>query len=397
MVKKHLAFCGYNVFPHGFAQTQRLLLIAKGLEINNCNTTVICRYGTYQTKTDGVFSEGVYDGIKYKYCSGSPIRPVSFLRRNVQKLYGLINEFLLLLKMRISGKLDYIFVTTNSFDNVLYYSLISKLLFTRSVIDNMEFWSAVKRSKWSLGEKLHDQLSPILYSKVICISDFLVNQARKTRSKSNILKIPAIVDYSKFDRNDGDSSSHSKSDYLLFCGSAVYFPIIDFIIESFERTNDKKTALIIVSSNGGKSDFEKLNLRISESAKKELIELKSNLSYSVLIDLYKKSTALLIPLRQNDEDKARFPHKLGEYCASKSVIVTTNNGEVPNYFTDLQNALVAESLNSDLFAEKMDYAITNKLNLNQIRRNAYKTGLQNFDYKTNGAKIYNFLFNNFSI
>jgi glycosyltransferase involved in cell wall biosynthesis len=106
---------------------------------------------------------------------------------------------------------------------------------------------------------------------------------------------------------------------------------------------------------------------------------------------------LLIPLRQNDEDKARFPHKLGEYCASQGVIITTNNGEVPNYFTDLQNALVAESLNSDLFAEKMDYAITNKLNLSQIRRNAYKTGLQNFDYKTNGAKICDFLFNNFSI
>jgi glycosyltransferase involved in cell wall biosynthesis len=392
-IKKHLAFCGYNVFPHGFAQTQRLLLIAKGLEINNCNTTVICRYGTYQTKTDDVFKEGVYEGIKYKYCSGSPIRPVSFLRRNVQKLYGLLNEFLVLLKMRISGKLDYIFVTTNSFDNVLYYSLVSKLLFTRSVIDNMEFWSAVKRSKWSLGEKLHDQLSPILYSKVICISDFLVNHARKTRSKSKILKVPAIVDYAKFDGNDSGNSSHNTIDYLLFCGSAVYFPVIDFIIESFEKTNDKKTALIIVSSNGSKGDFEKLNRRISGSAKKALIELKSNLPYSNLVDLYKHSLALLIPLRQNDEDKARFPHKLGEYCASKSVIITTNNGEVPNYFTDFQNALVADSFDSDLFAEKMDYAIRNKSNLNQIRLNAYKTGLENFDYKINGSKIHRFLFN----
>lgn len=397
MIKKHLAFCGYNVFPHGFAQTQRLLLIAKGLEDNNCNTIVICRYGTYQTETDDVFSDGVYEGIKYKYCSGSPIRSISFLRRNFQKLYGMINEFLVLLSLRISGKLDYIFVTTNSFDNVLYYSLVSKLLFTRSVIDNMEFWSAVKRSKWSLGEKLHDQLSPVLYSKVICISDFLVNQARKTRSKSNILKIPAIVDYSKFDGTDSATAGQNVNDYLLFCGSAVYFPVIDFIIESFEKTQDKKTALIIVSSNGSKSDFEKLNLRISGSAKKGLIELKSNLRYSNLVDLYKKSTALLIPLRQNDEDKARFPHKLGEYCASRGVIITTNNGEVPNYFTDLQNALVAASLDSDLFAGKMDYAITNKPNLNQIRLNAYKTGLINFDYKINGAKIYDFLFNNVSL
>ena len=393
MKKKYIAFCGYNVFPYGFAQTQRLFLIAKGLEINNCNTVVLCRYGTYQTKIDDVFSEGVYEGIKYKYCSGSPMRPMSFLRRNLLKLYGLINEFLVLLSMRISGKLDYLFVTTNTFDKVLYYSIVSKILFIRSVIDNMEFWSAVKRSKWSLGEKLHDQLSPILYSKVICISDFLVNHASKTRSKSNILKIPAIVDYSKFDDTDGGTAVKNDNDYLLFCGSAVYFPVIDFIIESFEKTHDKKTALIIVSSNGNKSDFEKLNRRISGSVKKELIKLKSNLPYSNLVDLYKKSIALLIPLRQNDEDKARFPHKLGEYCASKNVIITTNNGEVPNYFTDLQNALVANRFDSDLFAEKMDYAIMNKSDLNQLRLNAYKTGLDNFDYKINGSKIYHFLFN----
>jgi len=393
MKKKHIAFCGYNVFPYGFAQTQRLLLIAKGLEINNCKTIVLCRYGTYQKKLDDVFSDGIYEGIKYKYCSGSPVRQISFLKRNLLKLYGLINEFLVLLSMRISGKLDYIFVTTNTFDKVLYYSFVSKILFTRSVIDNMEFWSAVKRSKWSLGEKLHDRLSPILYSKVICISDFLVNQARKTRSKSNILKIPAIVDFSKFDELGGRTVGQNGNDYLLFCGSAVYFPVIDFIIESFEKTHDKKTTLIIVSSNGSKSDFEKLNRRISGSAKKGLIELKSNLPYSNLVDLYKKSIALLIPLRQNDEDKARFPHKLGEYCASKSVIITTNNGEVPNYFTDFQNALVANSFDSKLFSEKIDYAISNKFNLKDISLNAYKTGLENFNYEINGLKIYNFLFN----
>ena len=392
--EKHVAFCGYNVFPHGFAQTQRLLLIAKGLEINNCNTLVLCRYCTYQEHLNTVSGSGFFEGIHYKYCSGSSSRPTSFVHRNILKIYGLFNEFFVLLKKRVTGKLDYIFVTTNSFDSVLYYSLVAKLLFTRSVIDNMEFWSAVKRSKWSLGEKLHDQLSPILYSKVICISDFLVNQARKTRSKSNILKIPAIVDYSKFDGPDGSTAGQNVNEYLLFCGSAVYFPVIDFIIESFEKIHDKKTALIIVSSNGGKSDFEKLNLRISGSAKKELIELKSNLPYSNLVDLYKKSIALLIPLRQNNEDKARFPHKLGEYCASKGIIITTNNGEVPNYFTDFQNALVANSFDSDLFAEKMDYAITNKSNLNQIRLNAYKTGLENFDYRINGSGIYKFLFNN---
>jgi len=394
MKRKYLVFCGYNVFPNGFAQTQRLLLVAKGLELNNCDTLVLCRYGTYENNSDYVSSNGSFEGINYKYCSGSAYRSSSFFRRNLLKIYGIINELFNLLFLRITGKLDYIFVSTNSFDKVLYYSIVSKILFTRAVIDNMEFWSAVKRHKWAFGEKLHDQLSPILYSKVICISDFLVNQAIKTRSKSNILKIPAIVDFNKFNEaNDSETLNLKNNRYILFCGSAVYYPVIDFIISAFEITMDKNICLIIVSSNGSKSDFEKLRNRISSSNKNDLIELLSNLSYNNLVQLYQKSIALLIPLRPGEEDKARFPHKLGEYTASKGIIISTKNGEIPNYFLNMQNALIADSFDPILFAEKIDYAITHEAELQYMRQNAYKTGLDNFDYKINGSKIYSFLFN----
>lgn len=391
---KYVVFCGYNVFPIGYAQTQRLLLIAKGLQENNCICTVLCRYGTYNVNLIKENESEEFESIKYKYTSGSPLRPKSFLKRNILKLKGLIYEILYLFKLRFTGKLDYMFVMTNTFDKVLYYSLLSKILFIPSVIDNTEFWSSVNRNRLIIGAKLYDYLSPILFTKVICISDFLVKHTIKTRSRSNVLKIPAIVDYDKFiDVSESAEMINKKENFILFCGSAVYFPVIDFIIESFEKTQDKKNTLILVCSNGNKIDFAKLNERIFTSTKKDLILLKSNLQYSDLITLYKESIALLIPLRSSKEDLARFPHKLGEYCASKGVIITTKTGEIPNYFKDNENALVAESYNSNLFSDKIDFAISNNYNLNTIRQNAYKTGLDNFDYKINGLKIYNFLFN----
>jgi glycosyltransferase involved in cell wall biosynthesis len=387
MNKKHLVFSGYNVFPIGFAQTQRLLLFAKGLEEQNCNITVLCRYGTYKKSEHNVDAKGQYEGINYIYCSGLSFRPNVFIIRNIRKIIGIFNEFYILLKYRISGKLDYVFISTNYLSNVLFYSIISKVLFVPAVIDNTEFWSA---SRNNVASKLYDYLSPLLFQKVICISDYLYNHTVRMKKSANVLKIPAIVDFSKFNISDNNNTVDDKS--ILFCGSATYYPIIDFIISAFEMADLIKVKLIIVASNGQKTDFERLNERISNSSKSNLIELKSNLAYNDLVKFYINSCALLIPLRPTIQDTARFPHKLGEYTASKGIIITTNNGEIPNYFKDMKNALIADEYDITLYAKKIEYVIKECENLGKLKNASFDTGMEFFDYKKNGKRIFDFLF-----
>ena len=392
MKKKHLAFCGYNVFPLGYAQTQRLLLIAKGLNEQNCSITVLCTYGTYAETKSNIKSKGQYEGVNYIYCSGLSYRPNSFILRNFKKAFGFLFEFLFLFKYRISGKLNYIYISTNYFSNILYYSIISKVLFVPSVIDNTEFWSASKKKNFGIGAKLYDYLSPLLFNKVICISDYLYNHTMKTKNISNVVKIPAIVDFSKFDISKKNIADDKKT--ILFCGSVTYYPIIDFTISAYELANVNSTKLIIVASNGRESDFKKLNERINISPKAKFIQLKSDIEYNDLIRLYINSCALLIPLRPTVQDIARFPHKLGEYTASKSIIITTKNGEIPNYFEDMKNALVSDEYNTIQYGAKIEYAVNNYNLLNDMREASYQTGLKYFDYKLNGLRIYDFLFPN---
>jgi glycosyltransferase involved in cell wall biosynthesis len=152
--------------------------------------------------------------------------------------------------------------------------------------------------------------------------------------------------------------------------------------------------LVLVSSNGRKSDFERLNNKINASPKKKLIVLKRDLPYDELVSLYQNSLALLIPIRPITEDTARFPHKLGEYTASKSLIITTNFGEVRNYFKDLENALISKNYSIEEYSAKIDYAIKQKFFLKEIKENSFETGRLNFDYKISGIKIYNFLYKN---
>ena len=102
----------------------------------------------------------------------------------------------------------------------------------------------------------------------------------------------------------------------------------------------------------------------------------SNVSDKELSVLYKNATGLLIPLRPNIQDEARFPHKFGEYLISGNPVITTNYGEVKYYFKDMVNALIAEIYDEKAFAEKMYYVITNPSECSIIGQNGKKVALE---------------------
>ena len=108
----------------------------------------------------------------------------------------------------------------------------------------------------------------------------------------------------------------------------------------------------------------------------------SSLTYEDLIQKYMHASALLIPLTDSVQDKARFPQKISEYLASGNPIITTNYGEVPFYFKNEVNALVASSYDTSEFARKMDFVAKEPDRAVQIGRDGLSTGLRFFDYNS---------------
>ena len=106
---------------------------------------------------------------------------------------------------------------------------------------------------------------------------------------------------------------------------------------------------------------------------------------------YKNAVALLIPLRPTLQDKARFPHKIGEYLASGNPVISTNYGEVKYYFKDMENMLIADSYDINLFADKMQFVINNPIEGQRIGMNGKNMVLRIFDYRIQAPIINNFL------
>lgn len=382
-----ILYVGYIQFPYGLAQVQRQLTISKILTRAGYDVTVLCRYGCYlPIESDfNYLNKGVFEGIKYEFCSGTPYRSKFFIKRNFNKLKGAFNEFYSIVRLGRKKELKAVFITTNYFFNILFYWIACKIGGVQSILDNVEYFSNSKENKSKferIGAYFYDHYIFYFIDKIVCISDFLVLRAKLKMKKNKILKIPAITEFKKFEIEPIDKYDES---YILYCGSISYFKVIDFVISCFEKSQKSKFLYLITNSN------DLLNKRINDSSKKNNIRVFSKISYEKLISIYKQCTAFIIPLRPNINDLARFPHKISEFCASGRPIISNKYGEVNVYFEDEVNAFLCDDYCIEKFSNKIDRVFQNTEKLNSIGRNAFELGERHFSHLAYVDKINRFI------
>ncbi len=389
--KKSIVFLGFNGFPHGFAEVQKIILISKSLILSGNNVTVICRNG-FHNKTDypETSVSGIYENIRYIYASGSCYRNKHFFKRRLNEIKGKINEFLLIRRYKQKDNLDYAILSTRSFYLVLYYKALSKIFGFKIVLNYVEYYSGMKKEGLQIRQQVNDQLFDRYASKlsdgVFPISEFLVQHVKKRCPNIKYLKIPILTDLQKYK----DLEKLQSERYFLFCGHAAYQEIIEFIIDSFSILNDDSFFLYLIV-NGSEGQIREIKRYINKNIKKDKIRIFSRLSEKKLYSFYRSAIALLIPLRPTFQDSARFPHKTGEYLASGNPVISTNYGEMKYYFKDSENMLLAESYDRKLFAEKMKFVISNPEEAKRIGRNGEAIASKIFNYVSMAPHINNFL------
>jgi glycosyltransferase involved in cell wall biosynthesis len=391
--QKSIVFLGFSDFPYGLAEAQKIILISKSLHIKGNVVTVISRNGTYAKNSfPDLQAQGIYENIHYNYVSGSCHRNESFLKRRWFEQKGKINEFRLLKKMKKENNLDFAILSTRSIYLVAYYRLLSKMLGFKVILNYVEFYTSIKKEKYQIGKRFNDYLfdnyAPALSHMVFPISEFLIKQCQKRSPSKPFLKIPPITDFSRYQNIELLETEK----YFLFCGYAGYKEIILFIIDAFELIHDPSYYLYLVI-NGSESDMQIIENYILKSSKKENIKAFSMLSQDILFTYYKNAKALLIPLRPTFQDIARFPHKTGEYLASGNPVISTNYGEIKNYFSDMKNMLLAETYDVKLFAEKMQFVIDHSEQSKKIGKAGMELASKLFDYRSKAEELDLFLNN----
>lgn len=242
-------------------------------------------------------------------------------------------------------------------------------------------------TKQKIGAYFFDHLAGYMCHAILPISEFLILKSKKF--KKPLLKIPIIAQFKQVDNVVIDREQ--KTSYFLYCGGAQYIEAISILISHFERLilEGENIDLVLVLY-GEKKYFNLVEIKIKECNLQDRIIIKSSLPFSELFNLYSCALALLIPLRNTVQDKARFSQKIAEYLSAKRPIITTNVGEIPVYFKDGIDAFIADTFDGDDFFYKMKFVIKNQILADQVGLNGFELGINEFDNKLISQKLHNF-------
>ncbi len=368
-------------------------LVSRGLIAEGCRVTLISRrwsVGKWRD-TSGLAPSGSFEGIGYVNLCGYLYRPRGgSLQRKAAWIRGLLLEPLTIARLRRTGRLDLAIVSTGSFSRVLEYWIYARLLGFPLVVHLVENYEAMFRNApWEkrLNAWLFDRHVYRLVDGALPISRFLIDRLEHCAPGTPWLKDPGLVD---LDRFEGLVRKQGKP-YLLFCGYLGYMEIVRFIMEAFERANTGSEVELRMVVSGSDADFERYHALRRTLTKGERIVTVSGITDRELSQLYMDAYALLIPLRPTDQDRARFPHKIGEYCGSGRPVVTTAVGEVAERFTNGVNAFVAPRYTTEAYARAFEEALADPARADAVGAAGRILAEEQFEYRRFGRAMKQFV------
>jgi len=294
-------------------------------------------------------------------------------------LLSVVKEFAFLIKYRIKNDSNVMLhIYSGHYLDILFYWIIAKLCGYKLVYQYVEYRLDEKRSNpyHRLNAWLVDKQGAKLLDGIIPISHFLKDRALEVNPKVKYMIGPPICDFSRFDQYRCE-----KENTVLYCGSAGYFEVIKLVMDSFNLSKLSQNYKLELIVAGKDEEIDKVRKYAPEA------NVRTRLPYDELIRSYNRSKILMIPLRNNIKDISRFPNKVCEYAASKSVIVTTCYGEPAHFFKDKESAMIAADYSVAAIQESLDWLSCNESEIVRIGGNGYNVGLQSFELSAYSNKM----------
>jgi len=331
------------------------------------------------------------DGIPYIYLS-SPKRPVGNLKKIGNDILAWFRVIIYLLKLIPNRKST----TLLLYNNELQYSIpvftIGKLLGLRIISFVSEFYdksafnsSILRKIKW-YGFLLNLNYFNKASDHLIVFSHYLKDLYLKQGvSENKIIVQPNLTDFEYWYTNE------SEVKYILgYSGTpSLKDGLADLLyaISKLKNENLPVSLLIIGDSTFGKSLVPELQ-KLCES-----LNIADLVTFTGLvgIDQVRKHLSeckILTLTRPNIiQTQAGFPTKLGEYFASGKHIITTDFGDLPRYFRQMEELVMAECGNIEDISSKIRWILQHSDEAEQIRKNGYIKAKQMLSYNTSLNRI----------
>ncbi|HUQ67127.1 MAG TPA: glycosyltransferase [Flavitalea sp.] len=385
MISDGLIVIGRLNYPSGSAPSNRVHLYCKALKEAKGFPFVINLHSTFtQPQTFNYLDR--YEGVPFYYCQKTPLRKSKFIPRNISKIEGLISSFIVIRRLCRKYNMKVLFFSTSVFNEVTFFIFL-KLMNIPIIKECNEAPLFVRQEKKSIGiDRFFLKLKTKMYGEIIVISDNLNKYYSEIFPKSNIYQIPILVDMERFSNLRNTRSDDNKEiTYVGYMGGNK--DGLGNLIEAMSIISQKaNNARLNLVGSAPEKDILRLKSRIEALALRDVVHFLGSKTPDEIPLILANADLLVLARPNNNQAKAGFPTKLGEYLASAKPVVITRTGEIPKYLVDNRSAYLTEPDDVNGFAEKVLFALEDE-NAEKIGAAGYEIANRNFNYKLYGKEL----------
>lgn len=372
-------------YPGATAASNRVHLYCKALQTEKGFPFVINLHSTFiNPQPFRYFAR--YEGVPFYYAQKTVMREKRILIRNIRKIKGLINTFLILKKIKKKHNYKVLFYATSVWDEFLLFIFL-KMMGVSIIRECSEIPYFIRyERKAKRFHKIFLRLRLKMYDQVIVISDLLYSFYSEIYPKNKIFQIPILVDMKRFDKKS--ERIKREKNIITYVGSmGGNKDGLENLIEAMAiiKGKNNNTRLQLIGTAPDK-DFIKLKNKVIGLGLTETILFLGKKRVDEIPLLLENSDVLVLARPNNNQAKAGFPTKLGEYLASSKPIVITITGEIPKYLKNNFSAYLAKPDDIKDFANQVIYALSDE-NSEAIGKRGYEVANENFNYELYGKEI----------
>jgi glycosyltransferase involved in cell wall biosynthesis len=386
MNNEALIVVGRLGYPGSNAPSNRVHLYCKALKLKKGFPFVINLHSTFSTPQTFNYLDR-HDGIPFYFAQKSVVREKNFVRRNLYKIIALFNTMIVIRRLRRGYRPKVLFYNTALSDEVILFFFLKalKISIVKDCSEAPQF--IIQTSPNIRVNTLFLRLRLKMYSELIVISDYLNRFYSKHFPQKSIFQIPILVDMERFNNHSDQKSSNDRRiiTYVGFMGGNK--DGLENLIESMliVKKRNSNIRLQLVGS-AEKKDMQRLRNKVSALDLADIINFLGRKTAREIPKILCDSDILVLARPDNNQAKAGFPTKLGEYLASGKPVVITDTGEVSRYLSNNISAYLARPDDVKDFAEKILFALSDQ-NASKIGRKGFEIAKENFNYQLYGNQI----------
>ncbi len=383
-------------FPEGFAATQRARLMSMALlEAGVKVGVLLLRPSEVPPLVVNSLTSGSWRGVQFEYATGTTVRSERFATRRWAEARGLAGALGRIVSGRRNGQLDCVYLWMDYWEPRSMATLrmlrgACSALGVRVVVELNEPSPAV----W-MGAPLSDgagSRDPLLahVDGFVAISGGLDRWVRTRHGGMvpHVARIPVLVDPGEMRPS---FTPAARSDAFYSC-SPEYPDEIRFVLDASESVRERYPDFRVRFSGWEIDDLASAELRgrLRACAASGLAVAEGVMPRERLLEAYRESAMLLLPMRDDPRSRARCPTKLGEYLASGRAVVATGIGEVGELLTSGEDVFLAEPGSARAFAEAMGQVLADPGRASAVGRRGRATAERLLGYSNYSALLREF-------